>query len=742
MMANPDSNVIQFTTRPARETPVWRSADASVTSLRVLIIDDTAEDRMMVRLALEPQGFLLSEANNGARGLASAAALRPDCIILDYHMPDMDGNEVLAALAGPHGLMPCAVIMLTGSSDGGKVASLLNAGALDFLNKNRIDEDSVRRAVTGAVDRFRLMAERRASEERNAHLAAIVDTSSDAIISMDLERFVRTWNAGAVELFGYTEDEAVGRTVDELIVPEELQADRIRVYDAIKDGRQSARLQTERHHKDGRRMAVELTASPIVDDRDAVLGFSVVFRDIRERLSAEIALRRGDEQLRMSLRAAQAGAWTWDLTTGSVYWSPENFALYSLHPSTAPPTTEEWGRLIHPDDRSRVENKTRDAILGREPELRCEFRVMAHDERVRWIEAVGSVDRDETGRAVRISGINTDVTKRKDIEHALAASEAYSRRLLEASPDCVKFIDLEARIQQMNFNGQCLLEIGDFGTFRGKPWASLWPKESQPLIETAIKDALSGATGRFVGLCPTVKGTPKWWDVAVNSVPGVDGEPVGLLAASRDITQSKEAEAHIRMLVREVTHRSKNLLGVVQAIARQTAAHATPETFNDSFSQRINGLAAGHDLLVASDWKGADLAELVRSQLMPFQDALEKQITMQGPTVRVTAAAAQSIGMVLHELATNAAKYGALTYGDGRVEIAWHLDGIGEDQIFAMSWRERDGPPVQVPTRRGFGTTVTTHLVKASLNGEVDLDFAPTGVTWRLTCAAARLLEA
>ena len=741
-MASPDGNVIQFTTRPAREAPVWRSADASVTSLRVLIIDDTPEDRMMVRLALEPQGFLLSEANNGASGLASAAALRPDCIILDYHMPDMDGNEVLAALAGPDGLMPCAVIMLTGSSDGGKVASLLNAGALDFLSKDRIDEDSVRRAVTGAVDRFRLMAERRASEERNAHLAVIVETSSDAIISISLDRLVRTWNASAAALFGYSEREAIGRTVDDLIVPRELQADRIRVYDAIKDGRQSVRLQSERRHKDGHRIPVELTASPIVGERDMVLGFSVMFRDIRERLKAENAVRTSEAQLQLSLRAAHAGVWAWNLIDGSVYWSPETFALYSLQPGSAPPSIEEWGRLVHPDDRSRIEHKSRDAILGREPELRCEFRVIATDEHIRWIEAVGSVDRDANGRAVRMSGINTDVTKRKDIEHALAASEAYSRRLLEASPDCVKFIDLEARIQQMNFNGQCLLELDDFETVRGRPWASLWPEESRPLIETAIKDALSGATGRFVGFCPTAKGQPKWWDVAVNTVPDVDGNPIGLLAASRDITQSKEAEAHIQLLVREVTHRSKNLLGVVQAIARQTAAHATPETFNNSFSQRINGLAAGHDLLVASDWKGADLAELVRSQLMPFQDALEKQITMQGPSVRVSAAAAQALGMALHELATNAAKYGALTHGDGRIEIAWHLDGTGEGKTFAMSWRERNGPPVQPPTRRGFGTTVTTHLVKASLNAEVDLEYAPSGVSWRLTCAAARLLEA
>ena len=742
-MINRKNNVVALKSRPVVHEPQPRLPTGETSApLRVLIIDDTPEDRMVVRLALEAHGYLLSEADNGEHGLAAVAGLQPDCIVLDYKLPDMDGEEILAALAGPDGLMPCAVVMLTGPSNVTTAARLMRAGALDTLSKDRLDEDNLRRAVDGAVHRFQLIAAQRTTDARNAQLAAIVAASTDAIISVGMARRVLTWNAGAMELIGYGEAEVVGRNVDDLIVPQELQAELFQIYDAVENGRQSVLLQSELRHKDGSRIPVELTVSPIVGERDGVRGFSVVFRDISERLRAEKAVRRSESQLRLSLKAANAGVWSWDLADRSIYWSPETFALYALTPSDAPPTIEEWGRLIHPDDRGHVENASRDAIVGRVGEFRCEFRVIAQDESVRWIEAVGSVDRDENDRVVRMSGINTDVTHRKGIEHALAASEAYNRRLLEASPDCLKFIDLDGRVQKMNSNGQCLMEIDNFETVCGQHWQSLWPDESRSLIEDAITDALAGTTGRFVGFCPTEKGTPKWWDVAVNAVPGVDGRPIGLLAASRDITERKRTDEQIQVLVREVTHRSKNLLGVVQAVARQTVTHSTLETFDRSFSERINALAASHDLLVASDWQGVDLAELVRSQLQPFCGEIDAQIRLHGPDVRVSSAAAQTLGMALHELATNAAKYGALSRPDGQVEIVWDMSGTCADRVFTMTWRELNGPPVTAPARRGFGTTVVSHLVKSSLEAEVRLDYAPSGVVWRIECGSARVLDA
>ncbi len=210
----------------------------------------------------------------------------------------------------------------------------------------------------------------------------------------------------------------------------------------------------------------------------------------------------------------------------------------------------------------------------------------------------------------------------------------------------------------------------------------------------------------------------------------------------RDLTERKRHEEQINLLLREVNHRSKNMLSVVHAIARQTAA-TKPEDFIGRFGERIQALAASHDLLVKNEWKGVDLASLVRSQLAHFEDLIGKRIELQGPPVLLSATAAQTIGLALHELATNAAKYGALSNGSGRVEIAWSLEERKPgNETFVMSWREQGGPPVSVPSSQGFGSTVITRLVMESLNADVKLDFEVTGLWWRLECPSVEVAGA
>jgi len=188
--------------------------------------------------------------------------------------------------------------------------------------------------------------------------------------------------------------------------------------------------------------------------------------------------------------------------------------------------------------------------------------------------------------------------------------------------------------------------------------------------------------------------------------------------------------------MREVSHRAKNMLSLVQAIARQTAARE-PEDFIGRFTERIQVLAANQDLLVRNKWQGVDTEDLVRAQLAHFADLIESRIAVHGPKLRLNAAAAQAVGLALHELATNAGKYGALSTDAGRVDVGWRLGG----DIFAMSWTERAGPPVRPPERRGFGSTVIDSMAKRAVSGEVELDYAPSGLEWRLTCPAANALE-
>jgi PAS domain S-box-containing protein len=234
-------------------------------------------------------------------------------------------------------------------------------------------------------------------------------------------------------------------------------------------------------------------------------------------------------------------------------------------------------------------------------------------------------------------------------------------------------------------------------------------------------------------------------DVSINVAPMYDdaGVLVGISSINRDISERKARERHIEFLMREIAHRSKNLLAVVQAIAGQTARSSTSvEDFQTRFSQRIFAMARSQDLLLARNWRGAEMAELVRVQLAPFADDLSTRVAVEGPELEVRPDAVQSITLALHELATNAAKYGALSVPDGRVAVAWELDGTASSESrFRMSWHETNGPPVVPPERKGFGHTVISEMVAASLQGEVTLEYAREGLSWAIEAPGASVAQ-
>lgn len=202
----------------------------------------------------------------------------------------------------------------------------------------------------------------------------------------------------------------------------------------------------------------------------------------------------------------------------------------------------------------------------------------------------------------------------------------------------------------------------------------------------------------------------------------------------------KQAEQQVRMLMTEVNHRSKNILSVVMAVAQQTAA-SSPQEFVKRFSNRVQALAVNHDLLVKSQWRNIEAADLIAGQLAHFGDLIGKRILMDGPSLRLSSAAAQSVGMVFHELSTNAVKYGALSGDGGRIEIRWGVERRGAQDIFSIGWAEHGGPSMIAPVHRGFGTTVITKMVEMSLDGETRLSYLPSGLTWSLDCPLANVLE-
>lgn len=236
-------------------------------------------------------------------------------------------------------------------------------------------------------------------------------------------------------------------------------------------------------------------------------------------------------------------------------------------------------------------------------------------------------------------------------------------------------------------------------------------------------------------------GQVRWIFGRGRTVRDASGKPVRYSGVDIDITERKQAEEQVQLLMQEVNHRSNNLLAVVQAIVRQMASGTADEAFAERLSQRIQGIAAANGVLVSGKWQGAGLASLIESQLSPFTD-FATRVVVSGPPVQLKRNAARSVGLALHELATNAAKYGALSNNDGQVRVEWRIGDEADGRRLHMSWTEHGGPPVTPPQRRGFGHTVTARMIEGALGGKARIDFAPGGVAWSFECPAKEALEA
>jgi PAS domain S-box-containing protein len=220
-------------------------------------------------------------------------------------------------------------------------------------------------------------------------------------------------------------------------------------------------------------------------------------------------------------------------------------------------------------------------------------------------------------------------------------------------------------------------------------------------------------------------GSWRWlsaWGLVEFEGRGADRKPVAIAGASRDLTEIKSAEEQQRLLVNELNHRVKNTLATVQSIAIQTLRSADDlKSARNALDTRIISLAHAHDLLTDRSWAGADISDIVTRAASPFAP---DQFDLSGPSVEISPHHALALSLALHELATNAAKYGALTAADGRVHLAWRV----EDGMLHLSWRESGGPAVIQPTRRGFGSRLLEEGLVQDLGGETKLDYAPEGV--------------
>lgn len=276
----------------------------------------------------------------------------------------------------------------------------------------------------------------------------------------------------------------------------------------------------------------------------------------------------------------------------------------------------------------------------------------------------------------------------------------------------------------------------------GAWWRSIIHPEDVESVWDEIEQGIAGGKGFKVDYrIRRADGRNIWVHDHANVIPASEGQSARVVGMVIDISEQKEREHREQLLMREVNHRSKNMLGLVAAVARQTAT-GDPQTFLERFTDRIHSLAASQDLLVKNNWKKVPVESLVRSQLGHFRGLVGTRIHLSGPPVSVTAAAAQALGMAVHELATNAAKYGALVNQNGSIAVGWSLSSdTGDALAFTVTWKESGGPPVSAPSRSGFGSKVIGDMVKMSLDGDVTLDYATTGLDWRVTCPAEKMLD-
>jgi PAS domain S-box-containing protein len=277
----------------------------------------------------------------------------------------------------------------------------------------------------------------------------------------------------------------------------------------------------------------------------------------------------------------------------------------------------------------------------------------------------------------------------------------------------------------------------------GRTDEELFPSGSGETIIALKREALSSGRSTRAEVCFEDADGGRWHDLHVEPLRNESDDIVGLTCASIDVTERKEGEAHLRLLLGELTHRSKNLLAVIQAMARQTARHAgSIDGFLAQFSARLQALAASHDLLVRESWYGASIDELVRSQLAQHIEKNAGQVVIEGPDVALKPEAAQNLGLALHELAVNAKKFGALSVPAGRISVTWEQRETPKGTAIELDWREQMGPKVKARRKKGFGSMVIEHNLARALDAKVDLTFEPEGLRCSVVIPPSQIVAA
>ena len=469
---------------------------------------------------------------------------------------------------------------------------------------------------------------------------------------------------------------------------------------------------------------IDVRARPVGQDGGRRL--SGVILDVSDLVRGREALQESEARLHLALSAAAMGVWEWRIDTGEMIYSDQARAIYGFEPED-PVTYEMVASLTHPEDfpitSAQAARALDPAIRDRSP---YEYRLLLPGGVEKWVYAEGqAVFEGEAGeeRAVRYVGVIQDITVRKRAEAHLRASEDRLRLAMEAGQMAVWAANVRGEVEPTPE----LLRI-----FGHPPQASMddvragYLPGERDRLRAAAQAALARGE-RFFEVefqYRRPSGELRW--ILIRSEIHLDaaGAPSGAIGVVLDVTERRHAQERLQLLAREVDHRANNLLTVVQGVIALTEGEDAA-TVKEIITGRVQALAQAHKLLSGSRWEGAELQGLVREELLPYDPSPTGRAAISGEPVTLTPVEAQAVAMVLHELATNAAKYGALSVPAGRVQVAW---SVQPDGSLTLSWSERGGPPVTRPKRRGFGLTIIGRALSSIPGAESRVDWRPEGV--------------
>ena len=482
-----------------------------------------------------------------------------------------------------------------------------------------------------------------------------------------------------------------------------------------------------------------LTAHSLVRVNDAGTPVELVGVnwDSTAQKQAEWRLVEAERRLALATEAAAIGIWDWDIASGAFFYSPRARSIYGFSPDETI-TFELLQQRTYPQDYRYVE-----PILGRalDPIQRAQetyrYRISRADTgEERWLLAHGSAVFAHN-QPIRYTGTLQDITEDVRVQERLEDEQARLQLALSAAD--LAIWELEVATNRVTASPELnrLYRFADGAAPSIEDFQALYaPGERERVeAESAASFAKGDRTIRFEAKHQWPDGVVKWIGVRARILVDDQGAPARVIGVAMDVTERHRYEEQLQLTARELQHRVKNNLAVVQSIAAQSfRGSASKEEGVAVFAGRLRALASATELLTKGNWEAVPVAEIVEEILRPFRDEKRSHFTFEGAPIRIPSNIAVTLGMALHELSTNAVKYGALSNDRGVVAVRWQPNAAG----IVIDWQEKDGPAVAPPARSGFGTKLLTRGLFDDGTGRVDLAFDPAGV--RCTIAIHKVL--